>query len=276
MPKRGADTKAPAFQFYAKDFLVDTQLMSNAEVGAYVRLLAYAWVGLPGHSQATLPRDHGALARLVGESPAAFTRLWQAIEPCFEATDSSIRHRRLVRELEQQQAHAAERSEAGTRGALARWQQHGSAMAQPSNADGSANGSATQEVMAKNGSASASATADQIPPLAPPPAGGAPGRRRRRHGRDIAPVAPGCRSEAWERLSEAVRLEVGPKSWQAWFACCAPLEERGEVLVVGCPNELIRAWIERNFREALDEATARVAPGVRVRLVSVQRDAVPR
>jgi len=31
--------KAPAFQFYASDFLVDTAEMTNQEVGAYIRLL---------------------------------------------------------------------------------------------------------------------------------------------------------------------------------------------------------------------------------------------
>ena len=35
--------KAPAFQFYAADFLVGTSDMTNEEVGIYIRLLCHQW-----------------------------------------------------------------------------------------------------------------------------------------------------------------------------------------------------------------------------------------
>ena len=41
--------KAPAFQFYADDFLSGTITMTDAEVGLYIRLLCHQWYsgGLP-------------------------------------------------------------------------------------------------------------------------------------------------------------------------------------------------------------------------------------
>lgn len=41
--------KPPAFQFYAQDFLVGTSYLTCEELGAFIRLLCYAWVneGVP-------------------------------------------------------------------------------------------------------------------------------------------------------------------------------------------------------------------------------------
>ena len=52
--------KAPAFQFYAGDFLVGTAMMSAEEVGGYVRLLCYQW------TQGSIPNDDAILQRLTG------------------------------------------------------------------------------------------------------------------------------------------------------------------------------------------------------------------
>lgn len=53
-------SKPPAFQFYADDFLAGTMGMTQAEVGAYIRLLAHQW------SKGTLPEDPERLRRLAG------------------------------------------------------------------------------------------------------------------------------------------------------------------------------------------------------------------
>ncbi len=52
--------KAPAFQFYADDFLAGTIDMSPAEVGAYIRLLCYQW------SNGSIPADLKKLRRIAG------------------------------------------------------------------------------------------------------------------------------------------------------------------------------------------------------------------
>ncbi len=53
--------QAPAFQFYPKDFLAGTADMSNAEVGAYIRLLCHQW-----DKGGYLPDDDKKLTRLCG------------------------------------------------------------------------------------------------------------------------------------------------------------------------------------------------------------------
>jgi uncharacterized protein YdaU (DUF1376 family) len=56
--------KSPAFQYYPKDFLADTVLLSAEEVGVYWLLLSSAWVGLPGVPQCHLPNDDVQLAKI--------------------------------------------------------------------------------------------------------------------------------------------------------------------------------------------------------------------
>jgi uncharacterized protein YdaU (DUF1376 family) len=69
--------EAPAFPFYASDFLSATGLMSNASVGAHVRMLAHAWATGP------IPDRPAALARAmshsVGDPP--FDELWSELQP---------------------------------------------------------------------------------------------------------------------------------------------------------------------------------------------------
>ena len=62
--------KAPAFQFYASDFLTDTQSWETEEVGIYIRLLANEWVNGP------LPNDEKRLARIAGCDTETFKNHW--------------------------------------------------------------------------------------------------------------------------------------------------------------------------------------------------------
>lgn len=52
--------KAPAFQFYAADFIVGTAAMTAEDVGVYMRLLCYQW------EHESLPDDERALSQLAG------------------------------------------------------------------------------------------------------------------------------------------------------------------------------------------------------------------
>lgn len=75
-----APEKAPAFQFYPKDFLSDerVQLMSHTERGVYVTLLCMCWL------EGSLPSDLASLARLVRMPTARFARLWAGpLGQCF-------------------------------------------------------------------------------------------------------------------------------------------------------------------------------------------------
>jgi len=107
--------KAPAFQFYPKDFLTDehVRLMSLQERGAYITLLCQCW------TEGTLPADSERLARLCGVPSAAFRKLWPALEPCFRPAsreDNRLVHPRLERERQKQRAYRKKQAENGKKG----------------------------------------------------------------------------------------------------------------------------------------------------------------
>ncbi len=76
--------KSPAFQFYASDFLVDenVNLMSNREIGCYIKLLCFCW------REKTIPADVKKIARLCGESEDEMAELWAPLEPCFKSDNN--------------------------------------------------------------------------------------------------------------------------------------------------------------------------------------------
>lgn len=90
--------KAPAFQFYPKDFLTDGRVaaMTLEECGAYIKLLCLCW------TETTLPLDPRRLAQMIGCSPRTFARVWPALRVCFTATEDGLTHGRLDREREKQ------------------------------------------------------------------------------------------------------------------------------------------------------------------------------
>jgi uncharacterized protein YdaU (DUF1376 family) len=113
--------KSPAFQFYPKDFLTDERvvLMSNTEVGIYVRLLCFCWL------EGTLPLETQALARMARMPIKQFTRLWEnsIVKTCFKLSDEDgrLHHKRLDEERDKQRTYNKGQSESGKRGAEARW-----------------------------------------------------------------------------------------------------------------------------------------------------------
>ena len=124
--------KAPAFQFYPSDFLSDENvaLMTNQEVGCYIKLLCYCW------KEGSVPSDIKKLARLCGEPEELMAELWLSLKPCFkiindgggEKGDGSamLSHSRAInmrldKERKKQEAHRKERSRSGQKGAKTRW-----------------------------------------------------------------------------------------------------------------------------------------------------------
>lgn len=109
--------KPPAFQFYPADFLADENvvLMSNREVGCYIKLMCYCW------RQGSIPKDVTAIARLCGEDEISMVNLWPQISKCFTPNGERHIHKRLEKERQKQISHRRERSESGKRGAAKRW-----------------------------------------------------------------------------------------------------------------------------------------------------------
>lgn len=106
-----AAERAPAFQFYPKDFLADANVsaMSLVEVGAYIRLLSLCWL------EGSLPTDHARLARMLGVSVGAFRKLWPAVSLCFREQDGRYIQPRLDRERRKQVEFRGRQSERGKR-----------------------------------------------------------------------------------------------------------------------------------------------------------------
>ncbi|MEO8679239.1 MAG: DUF1376 domain-containing protein [Vicinamibacterales bacterium] len=111
-----AAEKAPAFQFYPKDFLTDGHVMAMnlTELGAYIRLLCLCWM------EQSLPSDLVVLGRRCGVSAVTFTRLWPALEPCFVVSEGRLVQPRIERERRKQDTWRAMKAEAGKKGGEAK------------------------------------------------------------------------------------------------------------------------------------------------------------
>lgn len=104
--------KAPAFQFYADDFLAGTAEMTDSEVGLYVRLLCAQW------SRGGLPNDTDELLRF---SRGSTTLQAERVRRKFEVGDDGLlRNLRLESEREKQTEWRRKSSEGGKKSGVVR------------------------------------------------------------------------------------------------------------------------------------------------------------
>ncbi len=103
--------KAPAFQFYAGDWLSSQRvaLMSLEEEGGYIRLLAFCW------QHGSIPDDPEKIARLIGKG--ASTTLATTLATMFEPGGNGLVNRRLEEVRLEQEAWRAKSSEGGKKSA---------------------------------------------------------------------------------------------------------------------------------------------------------------
>jgi uncharacterized protein YdaU (DUF1376 family) len=128
---KSKSTKAPAFQFYARDFLADQEqaLMSLQEAGAYIRLMSHCWL------KGTLPSSTVDLARLCGATTGQMTKMRPALARCFtETTDGRWTHPRLDKERKKQADHSRRQSDRADK----RWEKTRNATALPRHSDNDA------------------------------------------------------------------------------------------------------------------------------------------
>lgn len=146
-----APEKAPAFQFYPKDFLSDSNVleMSMLERGVYITLLCICW------TEGSLPSAADRLANMVSIPPKQFAKCWPVIRECFTERDGRYVHLRLDREREKQAEHRRRQSDKGSRGAEKRWQRDSTGIA-----------TAIAQAIPDDGSSSASASAISDQPTA--------------------------------------------------------------------------------------------------------------
>lgn len=136
--------KAPAFQFYPKDYLSDahTRAMTFKQRGMYADLLCHCWL------EGALPSDPAAISRILGIPTATrfVTNDWPVIRPCFRQSEAGWVHPRLDKEREKQDSYRRRQTDA----AHMRWDSQRNAVAMP-----------TQCSPSSSSSPSASAEEDQ-------------------------------------------------------------------------------------------------------------------
>ncbi len=106
----GSELNPPAFQLYADDFIAGTMILSQSEVGAYMRLLCHQW------SKGGLPNDAGKLERLAGGPVSDDVLAKLPVCP-----DGLRRNVRLEQVRKEQAEFRQKQSKNGKAGADARW-----------------------------------------------------------------------------------------------------------------------------------------------------------
>jgi uncharacterized protein YdaU (DUF1376 family) len=126
--------KAPAFQFFARDWLdFRVQRMSFAAQGAYMKLLCFMW--MDSSDQCSVIDNNDFLARAIGTSVEQWLSLRTEIQcdadPILEEKNGLLVSARLRHEAAGQRKRRKAQSENGKRSAQRRLN-HGSATVQPS------------------------------------------------------------------------------------------------------------------------------------------------
>jgi len=110
--------KAPAFMFYADDFLAGTSEMTPEEVGIYIRLLCHQW------TKGGIPNDEERAARIAGvpiTTPIGSPSLRYVLTKFTQSDDGLLRNKRLEEVRQNQLANRLKQAESGRIGAARRW-----------------------------------------------------------------------------------------------------------------------------------------------------------
>jgi uncharacterized protein YdaU (DUF1376 family) len=109
-------TKAPAFQFYASDFVDDTMEWTPLEVGIYMRLLCFQWINK------SLPQEKNRMARLSGCTEKEFSDAWETIKSKFYVNgDGRIYNKKLENIRIAQDEYREKQRISGVKGARVRY-----------------------------------------------------------------------------------------------------------------------------------------------------------
>lgn len=115
-PYLGAPMSSPAFQFYARDWIMSTRVLTLEQRGLHMDLLCFGW------DYDGIPSDVNALAGLVGLTPQKFSKLWAAIESKWpDAEEGKRRNARQEAQRKELKDYRDAQAENGKKGAEARW-----------------------------------------------------------------------------------------------------------------------------------------------------------
>lgn len=107
----------PWMKLWVADFFMDSrvQLMSNAALGLYFRLLGIEW------REGPLSQDHAVLAGITHTTPTEFKKLWPEIEGMFTPDAGRLIQPRLERERSEALDLHEKRKLGGQKTAAQRW-----------------------------------------------------------------------------------------------------------------------------------------------------------
>lgn len=104
--------KAPAFQFYVKDYETDerVKMMDVAHEGCYLRLMCAQWM------EGSIPADIDAIAKLCRVTTPRMKKLWPLLAPCFPPhSPGRLVNPRLAEQRAEYDAWVAKSAEGGRR-----------------------------------------------------------------------------------------------------------------------------------------------------------------
>jgi uncharacterized protein YdaU (DUF1376 family) len=119
--------KAPAFQFYPKDWLSDARVrdLTRAERGDYIELLSYCWI------EGSLPADPKVLARRLGRDTNRSVASLQRLTQMFAQVGDRLYHKRLEKERGKQNFFSELQRKRGKASARKRFSRTGSSGLNP-------------------------------------------------------------------------------------------------------------------------------------------------
>ena len=117
MRKRYNDEQSPSFQFYANDWISDTNRlnMSLDEQGIYILLYCHCW------RVYKLPHDNKVLAKICNTTSGVMKRAWPNMAHLFYVEDGYIHCVQAEEERERQTQNRLKKQKAGKKGAEVRW-----------------------------------------------------------------------------------------------------------------------------------------------------------
>lgn len=108
-------SQPPAFQFYARDWLMSTRELPPEARGVYIDLLALGW------DKDGIPSEQAKLIAYLAITPAKFKRIWPLIEDKFvEAEDGRLRNVRQEKQRKEMAELRERRAAAGKKGGQAK------------------------------------------------------------------------------------------------------------------------------------------------------------
>lgn len=228
--RSAGEVRCPAFQLYAADFIAGTQEMSQAEVGAYIRLLCQQW------TRGSIPSCPDKRERLAGGpvSPDVLAKF-----PA--AGDGQLKNLRLEEYRDNLEFYRQRKVDAGRSGADKRWgrkQNDSTAIPEPWQKDGTAMNVPLAEAWQEDGYSPSSSSSTPTTTTTPEEGCGESSKEERK--KESLP-------EGFEEFWKAYPRKVAkPQAIRAWRKLNPNQELRNSILNDVKARSSSQAWTKDN------------------------------